>query len=243
MGTAITSETDGRESFEELTLLVHRLHETWVAYMQLFNHSADRIAEMNRRAGFAFALIKSSMEDSVLLGIAKAVDDDCRTLSLRKAIAELPGAPTGAAKKRRKEFADERSRLLERYEDLRQLCEPILAHRHKRIAHDERSVVMGDEVLPRVTIALMQEAMNGIAQLCDQISIARTGGAGIAFIGAEMDVEPACRSLCHVLRAGNHFLEQKHDEYHQLLHRAARGEIVENLDDKLNEWRKWVTWT
>jgi HEPN superfamily AbiU2-like protein len=243
MTASATPQSDRDASFDELTKLIHGLHETWVAYTQMFTHTPERVAEMNRHAGFVFALTRSSMVDSVLLGISKALDDDGRTLSLRKAIADLPDAPPGSRKAERKEFNDRRLAFLARCEALRTLCQPILTHRDRRIAHDDKKVVMGQQPLPDISHQLIHEAMKGIADLCHDISVVRTGGTGLEFIGAEMDVEPVCRALFWVLRAGNHFLDQQRTEYHDLLARAGRGEVIENLEDELRKRRQWTTWT
>lgn len=238
------TEPDKEAAFEELTILVHRLHETWYAYDQMFNESPERIAEMKRRAGFLFAIIQWATRDYILLGIAKAFDDDGRTLSLRRAIAQLPDPPPGSTKAQRTEFSTRRAALLKRYEDIRKSCDPILAHRNRRIAHDERVVVMGAELLPDVTLQMIREAMKGIADLCNDLSLARTGGkTGIEFIGAEIDLDPSCRGLFHVLRAGNHFLAQKEAEYRDLLARKGAGEVIEDFDRRLQETQSWFTWT
>lgn len=73
--------------FEELTRIIHQLHEQWVVYQELFCHSQGRVNHLNHRTGFVFFLIRAALQDAILLGITKAIDGDKRTLSLRRAIA------------------------------------------------------------------------------------------------------------------------------------------------------------
>lgn len=150
----------------------------------------------------------------------------------------MPGAPPGSSKEERKRFHDQRNALLTKYGQLEALCQPVFAHRDKRIAHHEKEVVLGSALLPLVSDETTQAAMTAIAELVDEISIARTG-VGVGFYGAEMDVEPVCRMLIYVLRAGNSLLDEKEAEYRRLLKLMEAGEAVANIDEALFNWRKW----
>lgn len=234
----LAQEHKNEAAFEELRKLVHWLHEEWVAYQAMFGHSAERVAMLNQRTGLVFEHIDTAFFDSIMLGITKAIDGDKRTISLRRAIAKLCKAPANSTKEVRTQLSNRKRKLLERHADLRRVCTPILQHRDQRIAHHESKVALGETNLPPVSRNMIREAMNLLADLFHDIAVERDG-IGAGFYGAELDMEPSCHALFNVLRAGNHFLDQKDQEIRNLLKRAGSGEIIENLEAKLAELRKW----
>lgn len=226
------------ETFGELTKLIHWIHERWVIFNELVCQNEMRVAHLNRRTGFVFYHFITALEDSILLAIAKAIDKDSKALSLRRAITHLPGAPDGSPKADRQRVAASKQSLLDKLEQVRKVCEPILDHRDKRIAHHEAKVVIGETSLPHVSPKKMEEAINAVASLISDISVERDG-QGMGFWGAEIDMEPACRMLLYVLRAGNHFLDEKDREKGDLMDRLGRGDVVEDYEAQLRDKIRW----
>jgi hypothetical protein len=215
------------EAFDALYDHAIELQLDWDIYQAVFGASEQRIRELNRRTGLVFGQYQVSLRDRLQLAIARMTDDDKRVLSLRSAIRMLPSPSLSADKSTRKNFADARDALIGKYEEVRQFCDPIIQHRNRRIAHNDKAVLLEDEFLPGISRAMMREAVTKITDLLDKISRCRNDCS----LHYELPEVPRhCELLFKVLELGNHEIDISRDRKRAIREKMARGEIPPDAD-------------
>jgi hypothetical protein len=141
---------------------------------------------------------------------------------LRAAIKELPdglkGSPESALK----------GQLVADFDTLKKKYDPIIMHRCKRIAHNDRTTLTGEDFLPGIGRAMMREALTDLSDLYNKIGEARGEIKNGFSIAADMDMTRPCETLFKVLDAGNARL----DEQRPLVMNLRRGVVPDGFDIK-----------
>jgi hypothetical protein len=192
------------------------LYGDWFAFKQLFGCNEDRVNRLNRRTGAVFGRVQYVLLDHILLEIARLLD---RHEVTKKRTATLDGALHELAIPK----TDPRlSVLRDEFVKLKAICAPIIQQRHRRIAHLDRAVAMGDEVLPGVSRSDIGDAIAGIAAFFNRIILLEKDAE------ASFDRPPpetGVEMLLKVLEAGNDVLDKRRAEIKALRKEVRRGEI------------------
>lgn len=168
----------GNTPFQHLQYRVVEAHWRWQIWKQLFlgdpsvpDELMQRHAVMNSAAPAFFAMLHSLLLDDVVLRICKLVDPAeggphkarRKNLSLRAAITEASARLTPVALTEANTLADA----------LDKITEPFKQWRHRRVAHEDHLTAIGDEILPPLSFADVEQSFNSaikIMQLLDPLA-------------------------------------------------------------------------
>ena len=196
----MTSAAVPPDPFRRLFDYIVWLYASWQTYSDLFGHSEERIAKLNRRTGFVFRVFQDSLLEDIQLEIAKLFDRATvmghDTLTFPRILKDMD-LPVGDPK---------RVELEKNSEALKVKCEPIITHRHRRLAHNDKAVAMDEEVLPGVSRSMIGDAVEGIGNLYSDISLALYERAVFFDV---LKVEHPVNELVRVLDAGNAKLDEE----------------------------------
>jgi hypothetical protein len=181
------------------------LHLEWYTFNQLYGHSPERVQQLNRRTGAIFGLLERVLLDHLQLGIAKLFDrkeiSGKPTASFARAIHELD----------LKQDDPRRDKLAAGYAALKTRCKTFIQQRHRRIAHNDRSVAVDAEKLRGPSRDLIRQAIDGVGALVNDMWLIHRNGEvawEVTQNATGVDV------LLRVLDAGNDVLdEQRRQRY------------------------------
>jgi hypothetical protein len=216
-----TTSTNTGDPFRRLFDYIVSLHVHWETYRDLFGHSDDRIKRLNRRTGFVFRVLQDALLENIQLEIAKLFDrpemSGHETLTLSGVLRDAP-LPKNEPKRHQLE-ADLAA--------LKLMCAPIITHRHRRLAHNDKAIAMDQEVLPGVSRRMIGDAIAGIAKLYSDISIALSD-TEVKF--DVMRLEHTVDDLMQVLDAGNEKLDADAKARREKFTRQTGMELDEDDD-------------
>lgn len=176
--------------FNEMVLL--RLH--WKLFKEIFGHSEERNDLLNS-ASPIFGPIGNSLRDNVVLSIARLFDRPqvcgSDTVSLRAAVKDLSLSLADA------------SGLLQELGVLKASCDSIIQLRHKVIAHNDKSLLAGEDSLQAPSRRYVDETIHRIGEFVRMLWARKYNGEDVGFESPdEADVPYWIEKLFKVLRAG-----------------------------------------
>lgn len=141
---------------DPFAILQHRVaevHWRWKVWKQLYMSSESAIRLMNRAAPSLFAMIKDIMVEDVMLRLCKLADPPegagrpnlVLARVLKQAASRLDKAELAAA--------------MHAAHQLTQAIAPLRTIRNRRIAHEDHATTVGDDVLPKVSDAEVDQAL------------------------------------------------------------------------------------
>src|ERR1700722_15416580 len=168
--------SDTRAVVDRLDREVSGTHFRWKVFRQLFvlydereEHEA-RYALMNALAAF-FTELRDMMIDTVFLDICRlterpetivrgSVEENVVIEQLIRAVEALDDP----------DFAELATYLNQCHYDVQAKCAPLRVHRNKRISHLDKAVLLSPstEVLPTVTIQLIEDALEAIRHFVNE---------------------------------------------------------------------------
>ena len=163
------------------------LHIEWSAFRSIFGHSDQRIDALNRRTGHVFRLFQDALLDRVILGLARLADPP---KTLRDENVSFPSAQQALGSP---------AHLVDEYKALRKTLKPMIEHRHKRIAHNDRLASLDESVLPGISRQMVTDALTAAGAFYNRLS----DSPFIFDRPIDEDQATAVDRLLRVLRAGN----------------------------------------
>lgn len=155
---------DVHELFDGLSTEVIHLHAKWKIHQQLYQSNGTA---WQQSGPFAAEVIRLAVEDAVILGICRLLDDKKvagkETGTLKRLVAELGRHP-------------ELNSLLDVWQNelthLQQASTTILEHRNNRIAHCSLSLMLTPAVtLPSVYLQSVSDCLGKISSLMNNIEL------------------------------------------------------------------------
>ena len=203
MGKSRTNADRKVDLFGALDGEVAELLLLWRVFRRLYGFSEDRVGVLNRHLGRFFGLTEYLLRDMAILTLARLLDPGemggraKRTnVSILRAIDELKLQKSDPSSKH----------IASQLKQLRKTAKPIVAHRNRRIAHNDCATKLRESLLPGVPIARMEKAVREVAALVSDISVA-AGRGEVVFDGITEAEEYTVDVLENVIRAGNAQLE------------------------------------
>jgi AbiU2 len=161
---------------------VAQLFLRWKMFRQLFAKNQERIDLMQGISPIVFGEIQSMLIDEVLLGIARITDQWAKydkkkgyfdeSVVLEQLIVSLDENQHGSL------VADLEKRLKKK---VKPKCKAIRKHRHKRLAHLDKLVLLKTRVLPKIKLKTVDDAL---AEIADYVNAFR-----MVFFGSPMMFE------------------------------------------------------
>jgi len=158
---------DRRTLFEELEQEVSLLFLRWKLFRQLFATNEERIKLMGAISPVVFGEIQSMLLDEVFLGIARITDrrgkyDKAKGVYFEETVV-LDQLKAGLGNRFHRALAADLDNRLKH--NVEPKCRDIRKHRHKRIAHADKLVLLKPKkhILPKVTLQTVDDALDAIA--------------------------------------------------------------------------------
>jgi hypothetical protein len=157
-----------RPIFQSLCEDLASANSKWHLYLDLFSREED-VAILNEAASGAFQIIEESLRSDMIMAFCRLCDPErsCgyENISLEKLAEDF-------------KHVDGLQRLLD---DFQASCEPVVAHRNKRIAHNDLKATLQphDEPLPSVSPQIINAILEAAAKMMNHI------------LGVYLDVEIA----------------------------------------------------
>ena len=120
-------------------------HAKWSQYQQLYVHSPERIALLNKVAGFFFALIQDSLLESVILDLARLTDPPQSMGKDNLTLLRLPNKIESNPLLKAEVNALVHAALA--------ACESARAWRHRRLAHRDLALAVASATDPLPSIS------------------------------------------------------------------------------------------
>jgi hypothetical protein len=135
------------------------LHAKWNLYRQLYAHSPERVALLNKVARHFFGVIQDVMYEDVLLNLALLNDRRSReTLTLQRLRRLISDVGL-------------RSEVEDLVEAAREACVPMTDWRNRRLAHRDLAVALAttSDPIPSVSRADIEAALRGVRAVLDRL--------------------------------------------------------------------------
>lgn len=164
------------------------LHAKWNQYRQLYAHSPERVAFLNRVASHFFGVVQDTLYDDILLHLARLTDPpkSGRNLTLQRLPKIAPPALRVDLKKLVQAACD--------------ACEPARSSRNKRIAHEDVALALAGTFDPLPSRADIEVALRAVSAVLHRLEThywqSETAYQHFAPAGGEAD------SLVHYLLEG-----------------------------------------
>jgi hypothetical protein len=152
----------------ELIVLFFR----WRIFRQLFATNGERIGLMMASSPIFFCDFQSILIDAIFLQICRVTDKTHKIGKggVRYDETVVIGQLLGGLGTRQKRLA---KKLETRLIDVKSKCEAIRVHRNRRISHTDKLVLLkpSTNVLPNVTLAIVQDAIDSIAGFVNEFRL------------------------------------------------------------------------
>lgn len=167
------------------------LRDKWRVLQVVYVEGEDRLPLLNRFAGGFFGVAQRVLVDDVILSLGRLLDKEqiCRkdNLSLTQLVCRIRKSG--------------QSGLADELDGLRQSAEaqiqPLLVHRHKRLAHRDLSVAVKPKSLPGITIQDVNRILQTVQRMLAKVlwDYERTEDCYDEFDGADDAARRLFRSL------------------------------------------------
>lgn len=160
---ATTAKSKLPQGFEELSTEVLGLQSLWMVFRQLYT-SEHAVKILGQCGGAAFKVIGENLHSQLVMRIGRLTDKAKASGQENLNLATLAAwvRSTGAAA-----LADE---LAAATDDLRTKCDDVRKLRHKKEAHLDRAVALGEVTLPGTKRADIEHAITTAAELMNRVA-------------------------------------------------------------------------
>ena len=169
-----TMPEEVHDVFELLRYEVAWLHAKWVNYEQLFARGQDRIATMNETAPGFFVVVSDSLTADLILGLCRLTDPEATGKNENLTLDRLAKAiPPGLAKAIPPDGEPRDFSVVvgEAVEKLRRSCSPLRDWRNKRFAHSDFPTARNLEVLPTVSLQIIERSIAAVRVIMNAIEM------------------------------------------------------------------------
>jgi len=205
---------DQKKIFIDLQNEVSHLFLRWKIFRQLFATNGDRIKLMNALAPTVFSEIQRTLIDEIFLQISRITDRKGKYDKKKKVLVQetvvLEQLRAGLGNHYQPALAADLDNRLKN--DVGPKCEEIRKHRHKRIAHADKLMLVRPSlyILPQITKKMIDEALNAIA---DYVNAFRTVFFGSPMYFAGVHTIDDGDSFIHVLKEAFAFSEMARKDW------------------------------
>jgi hypothetical protein len=209
-----------RPLFEAIDREVTWLHAVWIIYRQLYGRDEATVNLLNKVAPAFFRVVQDAILDDVLLSITRISDPPVSgagrqanlVLERLRPLAKESGEPLLV------------SELDEALSKLKDACEVLRKHRHKRIAHLDMDVAMEMMTLPGYSRQTIEDALDAVRRVMNSMNHFYRHGPTVYEATSTLGDGD---SLLAIIRDGLRLRKMR-----RIAHRATERELREQLNDR-----------